>query len=131
TEPVLPVIMLRASGLEWYSSSSIAARILRSTPGVKRCAELMYFETVAIETPARAATSRMVGFFFIEFPATGLGKAGRADGKRFRRFYRRVKNCFGRVALTTPEGSRHNEENVFLKTCPTLFATPRSSNVSC
>jgi hypothetical protein len=65
TEPVLPVIMLRARGLEWYSSSSTAARILRSTPGVKRCVELMYLETVAIDTPARAATSRMVGFFFM------------------------------------------------------------------
>jgi len=33
--------------------------------GGKRWVELMYLDTVAIETPARAATSRIVGFFFI------------------------------------------------------------------
>jgi hypothetical protein len=32
---------------------------------VKRWVTLMNFDTVAIETPALAATSRMVGFFFI------------------------------------------------------------------
>src|SRR5258706_5591353 len=80
-DPVLPVIMLRASGLDWYSSASTAARILRSTAGVKRWAELMYLETVAIETPARAATSRMVGFFFMVLDK-GYTRSQNA-GKRF------------------------------------------------
>src|SRR5436190_24214298 len=65
TDPVLPVIMLRATGLEWYLRSSIAACTRRSTVAVKRCVELMNFDTVAIDTPAWAATSRIVGLRFI------------------------------------------------------------------
>ena len=35
-----------------------------TTAGEKRCAPLTYFDTVAVDTLAAAATSRMVGIFF-------------------------------------------------------------------
>jgi hypothetical protein len=52
--------MLRAAGFWLYPSSVIAALSRSSTAGEKLCWRFMYFDTVAIDTPAAAATSRMV-----------------------------------------------------------------------
>jgi hypothetical protein len=60
TLPVRPVVMPRAIGFSDHPRSLTALDTRASTSAVKRCPPLTNLDTVAVETPAAWATSRMV-----------------------------------------------------------------------
>ena len=73
TSPVRLVRRLRAARLTWKPRSSIAAWTRVRVSGATRGEPLRTRDTVAFETPAVAARSRIVG-------ARGRPSAGRASG---------------------------------------------------
>jgi hypothetical protein len=72
TDPVLPDHA--AKSWRWQASFVDRRAILRSTLG--EALRRVRADTVAIEMPARAATSRMVGFFFTPTSLTWPGHPG-------------------------------------------------------